>query len=238
MDNNFLSSLYFNDLQGFPDLPMSRKLELEHLARQGDEQAKRELIESALRYVAHVAAFYASAYGPFLRHDSYLDLVQEGNLALVEAFERALKAKSISGYLRGTAKIVIRRYCLYRSGLFRVPTHPEWIARAHSIESLDAMIGDTELKYSDVMAILSDIEEDEQSTSHTYQALYDPLRQLLASSLTEKQREVVVRYYGFDGQEPETLYAISKRLGIASNAAWKRLQLVLKKLHRALEESR
>jgi len=235
MQSNLLTSLYLNDLKDFPsDLPLAQKEALEQLARQGDAQAKRELIESALRYVTRVAAFHASAYGPFLRHDSYLDLIQEGNLALVTTFERAMQADSMSAYLRGTVKGVIRNYCLYKSGMFRLTNHAEELAKAPRCESLDAMIGDTELTYQDVVATLSDIEDEQDTPSSSYTALYTPLHQALAS-LTEKQREVVTRHYGFDGQEPESLYAISKRLGIPANGAWNRLQLALKKLRRCIE---
>lgn len=235
MENNLITSLYLNDLQSFPsDLPLAKKEELEQLARQGDEQAKRELIESALRYVARVAAFYASAYGSFLRHDSYLDLIQEGNLALVTTFERAKKADSMSAYLRGTVKGVIRNYCLYKSGMIRIPNHPEQLANAPRCESLDAMIGDTELTYQDVVEAISTGGDEQIVPSATHTALYTPLHQAL-TSLTEKQREVVTRHYGFDGQEPESLYAISKRLGLPANGAWSRLQLALKKLRRCIE---
>jgi RNA polymerase sigma factor (sigma-70 family) len=230
-------ALYARDLQQYHDLPMPRKLELEQLVRQGDEQAKHEIIESALRYTAHVAAFYYSAYGHFLHHDSYLDLVQIANLAMLESFERALKADSINGYLRGTVKRVIRHYCLYRSGMIRVPTHEEWIAKAPRVESLDAMIGDTEWTYHDVVAAFSEVEQEDQgrTASRFPKVLGDCLHQAIAG-LTEKQREVVMRHYGLDQQVPEPLYAISKRLGLPSNGAWARLRLALKHLRRKLEE--
>jgi RNA polymerase sigma factor (sigma-70 family) len=230
-------TLYTRDLQQYPDLPMVRKLELEQLARQGNEQAKHEIIESALRYTARVAAFYYSAYGHFLHHDSYLDLVQIANLAMLETFERALKADSINGYLRGTVKRVIRQHCLYRSGMIATPKHEEWIAKAPRIESLDAMIGETEWTYHDVVAAFTEVEEeDEQGTaSRSHKALDDRLHQRVAT-LTEKQREVVVRHYGLDGEIPEPLYTISKRLGLGATGAFGRLKLALKKLRRELKD--
>ena len=156
---------------------------------------------------------------------------------MLEAFERALKADSINGYLRGTVKRAIRHYCLYRSGMIRVPTHEKWVAKAPRVESLDAMIGDTEWTYHDVVAAFSEVEQEDQegTASRAHKVLDDRVRQAIAG-LTEKQREVVMRHYGLDGEPPEPLYTISKRLGLPSNGAWARLRLALKNLRRELEE--
>lgn len=236
MDTNSLTQLYLHDLQAYPDLPIARKQELEELARQGDEQAKRELIESALRYTVRIAAFYAKAYGYLLKHDSFLDLVQEGNLALVRVFDKALTTESASAYIRGTVKVVIRQYCLYHSGMIRIPAHQAWIAKAPRIESMDAMIRDTELTYHDVLAAFSDIKDERSTSATSYQALYGPLHQAL-DTLPPRQREVVIRHFGLDGQEPETLYAISKRWGLKSNnTAWDYLKIAIKKLRKACVE--
>ncbi len=232
-------TLYMRDTEQYTDLPMSRKQELEQLARQGDEQAKQEIIESALRYIARVASFYYSAYGHFLSHDSYLDLVQIGNLAMLEAFELALhQADSINAYVRGTAKRLIRQYCLYRSGMITTPRNKNWILKAPRVESLDAVIVGTDLTYHDVVAALTKIEEeDEQDTaSPSHKALDDRLHESVAA-LTEKQREVVVRHYGLDGKIPEPLHAISMRLGLNKSGAFARLKLALTKLRLELKDA-
>jgi DNA-directed RNA polymerase specialized sigma subunit len=112
---NVLTSLeqYRSEVLRLPRLTDSEERDLERRARLGDEQARQQLIESSLQYVASVAWRYVC----YVRQDDYLDLVSVGNLAVVEGIAKALTAAKPGAYLRGVARHAIRRYCLARSSL-------------------------------------------------------------------------------------------------------------------------
>jgi RNA polymerase sigma factor (sigma-70 family) len=242
MNSNEIITVYFHSIASEEYHRSSHEYEyfvaLEDRARRGEADAKQEMIKLTLRYISKVAATLFDAYGPYM-HDDYMDLVQEGNLVVVETLERALQTARKGGviaYLCGTAKLRIRTYCMYKSGMINIHGNRAEVGK-HIVESLDAKIGGTELTYQDVVAAKSEIEEDAgQKTAPFYQALYQPLREAL-DTLTEKQRYVVDRHYGLDGGEPETLLAISKRKGGASNAACRTLHFAKKKLRKKLEKA-
>ena len=112
---NVLTSLeqYRSEVLRLPRLTGSEERDLEQRARLGDEQARQQLIESSLQYVARVAWRYVC----YVRQDDYLDLVSVGNMAVVEGIAKALTAAKPGAYLRGLARHAIRRYCLARSSL-------------------------------------------------------------------------------------------------------------------------
>jgi DNA-directed RNA polymerase specialized sigma subunit len=121
---NVLTSLeqYRSEVLRLPRFTDSEERDLERRARVGDEQARQQLIESSLQYVARVAWRYLC----YVRQDDYLDLVSVGNLAVVEGIAKALTAAKPGAYLRGVARQAIRRYSLARSSLTsrqrRLPT--------------------------------------------------------------------------------------------------------------------
>ena len=112
---NVLTSLeqYRSEVLRLPHLTASEERDLEQRARLGDEQARQQLIESSLQYVAGVTWRYVC----YVRQDDYLDLVSVGNMAVVEGIAKALTATRPGAYLRGMARHAIRRYCLARSSL-------------------------------------------------------------------------------------------------------------------------
>lgn len=112
---NVLTSLqqYRSEVLSIPRLSASEEREVEQRAHLGDSQARQQLIEAGLRYVAGVAWRYLC----YVPQDDYLELVSVGNMAVVEGMDKALAARQPSAYLRSLARNRIRRYCLSRSRL-------------------------------------------------------------------------------------------------------------------------
>ena len=73
---------YWRDIQHFQPLTKKREGELVRRARAGDDSAMHELVTANLRFVVSVAKEY-SGYGL-----SFLELVSEGNMGLLEAVKR------------------------------------------------------------------------------------------------------------------------------------------------------
>lgn len=75
-------NIYYREIRKYHPLPPALEQRLTILIQQGDEQARQMLIEHNLRLVTHIAKTY---YHPKVE---LLDLIQEGNLGLIEAVDR------------------------------------------------------------------------------------------------------------------------------------------------------
>ena len=84
MGKNSLNSLgmsesYWRDIQHFQPLSRQQEIELVHRVRAGDECAMHQMIEANLRFVVRIAREYHG------RGLSFMELISEGNLGLLEA---------------------------------------------------------------------------------------------------------------------------------------------------------
>ena len=77
-----LLDIYIRDISRYQPLSPQQELILALLARQGDTEARNQLIHAHLRMVVNIARQY-------LRPDvEMLDLIQEGNIGLMEAVDK------------------------------------------------------------------------------------------------------------------------------------------------------
>lgn len=74
--------IYFKDVSKFPMIGVDEEVELAKRIREGDSRAAEKLIRSNLRFVISVAKQYQN------KGLSLVDLVQEGNIGLIEAAKR------------------------------------------------------------------------------------------------------------------------------------------------------
>jgi RNA polymerase sigma factor (sigma-70 family) len=212
---------YHSEVLRLPNLTRSEETELVRRARSGDKQAKDELIQSCLRYVA----FVASRYARLLEHDDYLDIVSVGNMAIVECFEKALKVDNPVAYLYGVAKIAMKSYCF---------THSQLIAQQRGkpfvwVDSLDAPLGNSKACYADFLAVTT---SEAQRKQADFTRLYEAI-----NAITPKQRYVILRFFGLDGDAPEPLAAISRRLSTTNpkvTIACNRYNMAIRSLRRKL----
>ena len=76
------TDLYWRDIKDAEPLSREQEIELFTRARQGDEEARQNLVTANLRFVVSVARDYKD-YGL-----SLLELISEGNIGLMEAIRR------------------------------------------------------------------------------------------------------------------------------------------------------
>jgi len=73
---------YCRDIQHYPPLSREEEIELSRRARNGDEQARQQLVTANLRFVVSIAHEYTG------RGLSLMELISEGNMGLLEAVRR------------------------------------------------------------------------------------------------------------------------------------------------------
>jgi RNA polymerase primary sigma factor len=110
---------YLRDIRVFGRLTLAEEIELGRRVAAGDELARRKLIESNLRLVIAIARRYSGTGVP------QMDLIQEGNLALMHAVE---KFDYRRGYHFGTYAIWWIRQAVNRAAsdharLIHLPEH-------------------------------------------------------------------------------------------------------------------
>jgi RNA polymerase primary sigma factor len=111
--------LYVRQIGDGPLLTPAQERELARLKDEGDEAAKRKLIESNLRLVMSITRNYTKAGVPLL------DLIQEGNLGLiraVEKFDYKLGFK-LSTYATWWIRQAITRALADQGRTIRLPVH-------------------------------------------------------------------------------------------------------------------
>jgi RNA polymerase primary sigma factor len=111
--------LYVRQIGDGPLLTPAQERELARLKDEGDEAAKRKLIESNLRLVMSITRNYTKAGVPLL------DLIQEGNLGLiraVEKFDYKLGFK-LSTYATWWIRQAITRAIADHARTIRIPVH-------------------------------------------------------------------------------------------------------------------
>src|SRR6201988_5294525 len=111
--------LYVRQIGGGALLTREEERELARRKDAGDEQAKRQLIESNLRLVMAITRNYTKADVPLL------DLIQEGNLGLIRAVERFdyRMGFRLSTYATWWIRQAITRALADQGRTIRLPVH-------------------------------------------------------------------------------------------------------------------
>ena len=111
--------MYLKEIGNYPLLTVDEEIELAKLVEQGDEKAKKRLIESNLRLVVSIAKRYVG------RGLSFLDLIQEGNLGLIKAVDKFdyRKGYKFSTYATWWIRQAITRAIADQSRTIRIPVH-------------------------------------------------------------------------------------------------------------------
>lgn len=112
--------MYFKDIGRVELLTQQQELELGKRMMEGDEEAKRKLIESNLRLVVAFAKRYLGKTSM-----SFSDLIQEGNLGLIRAVERFDYRRGLKFSTYGTWWIrqAISRAIADQARTIRIPVH-------------------------------------------------------------------------------------------------------------------
>ncbi len=117
--DGFCLKRYYRDISQKPLLSSTEEREASRLAKKGDPEARRKLIEANLRFVVKMAI-------PYCNHGLSLeDLIQEGNLGLLEGIERFDPEKGfrLTTYVSWWIRLAIQRAIEQKSLPVRLPAN-------------------------------------------------------------------------------------------------------------------
>ena len=111
--------LYLKEIGRVPLLSVEEEAELARKMSEGDEKAKKKLVEANLRLVVSIAKRYVGK-GLF-----FLDLIQEGNLGLMKAVSKFdyTKGYKFSTYATWWIRQAITRAIADQARTIRIPVH-------------------------------------------------------------------------------------------------------------------
>jgi RNA polymerase primary sigma factor len=214
-DEALTLGVYLREIARLPRLTVEEERELgNRIQRDRDEAALTRLVECNLRFVVS----YAKRYRGF--GVSFLDLIHEGNLGLMEAARRFDPARNV--------KFITYAVWWIREGMMHVLSDqtrafsfpPKLFATLHNAPedvslnepiSADQQVG--EGRSRELMDVLP---QDQASIDDEmiHQADLDEIVSAL-SDLDGKEREVVRLRFGFDDDEEHTLQEIGERLHLS-----------------------
>ena len=198
---NNLLDIYLRDISRYPQLSPQEELTLATRARQGDSEAREQLIHAHLPLVVRVAKIYMPPC------DEIMDLIQEGNIGLIYAVDKFDPT-------RGT------KFSTY--AFYWINKHIQRFLN-HEPDALVSL--DTELTDSSEHLLLSDTIADSptilgsQTIQHIdakmeYEELQRQIHKML-STLSAREQEVIRLLYGMGLRRSYTVSEVAKMLRIS-----------------------
>ena len=159
--------MYLKEIGKIPLLSAEEELELAKKISEGDESAKKRMVEANLRLVVSVAKHYLG------RGMQLLDLIQEGNMGLLKAVEKFdyTKGYKFSTYATWWIRQSITRAVADQARTIRIPVHMvetinrvsrtsralvQELGREPTLSEISQALGISEEKIAEVMKIAQD----------------------------------------------------------------------------------
>ena len=208
---------YMRDISRYPLPTQEQETSLAQAARQGDAEARDQLIQTHLRMVVHIARQY-------LRPGvEMLDLIQEGNIGLIKAVDKFDPTQ-------GNRLTTLAFYWTNKH-----------IQRFLNNEPDDLVSLDMEINDGAAILLLSDTIEDKgtilggQTIQHIdavmeREEMQSKVREML-SRLPEREQEVLRLLYGIDLRRCYTVSEVAKILRISKVRVCQLRDRALKRMH-------
>ncbi len=209
--------IYKHEIRNCNPISWEEEQQLGLLILNGNSAAKNKLIQANLYFAWDAAKHYNYSTIPFE------DLLEAANLGLCRAAERFdvrfgnRFLTYASHWIERELKDLLRRE---RKGSCSQNADGEY----KQYVSFDAVSEDSDgISYDRIMARESVEMEDMYAFDYDSNYLYQALR-----SLTVEENEIVTRYFGLFGQQPETMESIAKSFGVSRQSINQRLTRIYK----------
>ena len=180
-----------------PPLTIEEERRYFALARQGDADARRVLIERNLRLVAHIIKKYYTS----CRDQE--DLISIGTIGLIKAID----SYDINN---GTRFATYAGKCLQNEILMHFRTQKKVSNETSINEPIEVDKDGNPLTYMDIISYDDNIVEDIDLKSKS-----ELIIKAINTRLDTREREIVILRYGLSASPPVTQREVAKRLGIS-----------------------
>jgi RNA polymerase primary sigma factor len=257
---------YFDQIKKAKLLTFEEELKLSRRILSGDEEARKELIESNLRLVVRIAKNYLTP------EVSILDLIQEGNLGLIRAVSKYDYRKEVrfSTYASWWIKQSIVRALSNKKRMIRLPHRQEEKLRKISkvyntlsqvlmrVPTLPEIAEEIGLEEAEVAALINSsssvasLDSSGAAESGSLQDMvedlsFTPDKELMRrmvredalrflEGLQEKERQILLYRFSFVSGQRHTLKTIGEKLGISPETVRQIEIRALKKLRSFSDE--
>lgn len=218
ISNLFFFALHLSGTGSFPP-PLSAKRERECLLamKNGDVNAKNELIEHNLRLVAHIIKKY---YSSSVQQD---DLISIGTIGLIKAINTFDPDK-------GTRLATYAARCIENEILMQFRAQKKTAQDISVNEPIDTDSEGTPLTLMDIISTEDEIVEDIYKIT-----MLKKLSTEVGRIKDPREKSIIMMRYGLDGMRPMTQLEVSKKLNISRSYVSRIEKKALKELRKALE---
>lgn len=218
ISNLFFFALHLSGTGSFPP-PLSAKRERECLLamKNGDVNAKNELIEHNLRLVAHIIKKY---YSSSVQQD---DLISIGTIGLIKAINTFDPDK-------GTRLATYAARCIENEILMQFRAQKKTSQDISVNEPIDTDSEGNPLTLMDIISTEDEIVEDIYKIT-----MLKKLSTEVSRIKDPREKSIIMMRYGLDGMRPMTQLEVSKKLNISRSYVSRIEKKALKELRKALE---
>ena len=199
-----------------PPLDPASETECFEKMKKGDDKARGELIVHNLRLVSHIVRKY---YSTAKNQD---DLVSVGTIGLVKAVD-SFDRKNGARFATYASRCIQNEILMY----FR--SQKKQSNEVSINETIDVDKDGNPLTYIDVISVTDTTDEEIDRFMLTEKAL-----SLVKNTLTEREREIIVRRFGLGGRRPMTQREIAEAMGISRSYVSRIENTALEKLRRGM----
>ena len=201
--------------------PLSAKRERECLARirDGDQEAKNELIEHNLRLVVHIIKKY---YSNIKDQD---DLISIGTIGLI-------KAVSTFDYEKGTRFATYASRCIENEILMHFRNKKKSAQDVYISDPIDTDKDGNSLSVMDIMAADGNIFDDIELKMRAEQ-----LHRFIDDLPSDRERQILSLRYGLGGNIPLTQREVADKLGISRSYVSRIEKKAISTLKRMFDQS-
>ena len=198
LSNMLCLLLHVTDAESFPK-PLSKKAEQELIlkAENGDEAARKKLIEHNLRLVVHISKKYYTAT------DEQDDLISIGTIGLIKGINSFKSEK-------GTKLATYCARCIENEILMYFRNNKKLSQEVSFSEPIDTDSEGNPLTLMDIIYIDDTIVDDIDTKNKL-----NKLSEIINNIKSQREKEIIVKRYGLNGMKPLTQREIADNLNIS-----------------------
>ncbi len=202
----FLSKLrcftaFINSCEGFPK-PLTKEKEQQLLLRyreKGDKQARSRLINHNLRLVSHIVKKYAGSVS--IEVD---DLISVGAIGLIKAIDSF-------DYKKGVGLATYASKCIDNEILMLIRVNK----KHKDVVSLSSKFASDKDGNEVLLMDILESDEDEVEDAVSSSFIMEKINSAINLRLTDREKEIIIKRYGLNGQKVYTQKELADELGIS-----------------------